>query len=204
MLETAPHGAAVPSAHGGNVLVIQSGQPAFAVETVEASRMRFPGARLSVLIRRDALAALPGWDDVEVIQNEGPRPHFVQALRRRRFDRVVFLVSGQPGFWKLQALASVLNAREVYAVDETHQWIRLSLRHPRAALRHLARRFDPGTGRTFETATGLAREVLGAVSIPLTFAGLVFYERVVSAAARRRGARNWKQENRPEATGRSA
>jgi hypothetical protein len=196
-----------PSGPESSILVIQSGQPSLAVQAVDAARVRFPETTLSLLVRRDALAALPGWGDVEVIQNEGPRPSFVGALRARQFDRVVFLASGQPGFWKLQALAGILGAREVYAVDEDLRWIRVALRQPRAVLGLVARRVDPSTGRAIVDLWSAARS--GAQTAaqaaarwlvsPLTLAALAAYERMVTAAARRRGAADWKRENRPGA-----
>jgi hypothetical protein len=48
------------------------------------------------------------------------------------------------------------------------------------------------------SATGLARAAARATLYPAALAWLILFERTRSVAARRRGARDWKSENRPD------
>jgi hypothetical protein len=181
-------------APGARVLVIQSGQPHLAYRIVERLREVVPSAEIALLVRRDVVATVPSWNGVEVIRNEGPKPAFVRALRARAFDHVIFLVTGEPGYWKLQTLAFVLAPRR-FAVDENLAWFPVTLSGRAGALRHVRRRLDHSIG---PTALAIPRVIARAAMYPVAVGRLLLYERRRSAVARARGAPEWKRQNRPD------
>jgi hypothetical protein len=181
---------------GARILVVQSGAPAEAIRLVEALRAKYPRAELSLLARQGADAALAGLGDVRVIPSEGPRPEFVRRLAAMRFDHVYVLLTGDPTPWKLKLLPFLLSAGAIFGVNENLDWFPVSAREAPVVARHLRRRFESSISRAGR-AQSLASRVVGAATYPAILAYLAAWEQLRSREARRRGARDWKSENRP-------
>jgi hypothetical protein len=182
-----------PASERERLLVIQSSQPRLVVRIVERLRRESPSSAVSVLVRRDAVAAMPPWEDVEVIPNRGAEVRFVRELRGRRFDRVFFLAAGDVGYGKLQVLPFLLGGR-VFVVNENLEWFPVAWSHSATIAQHVRVRLESSIG---PSAAGLARAAARATLYPATLAWLIVVERTRSLAARRRGGRGWKRENRP-------
>jgi hypothetical protein len=179
---------------GDRVLVVQSGSPAVAVKLVEALRARGPRSEIALLVRRGAEAALPPLPGVELIPNEGPRPAFVRRLQAARYDRAYVLVTGEPEPWKLKVLPLAIGAGAVYAVNENLDWFELSPRGLNALAHHLRWRFESSLTHAGPRGSRLASRIASAAAYPAVLAYLLAFERLRSAGARRRGAREWKAE----------
>jgi hypothetical protein len=184
---------------GDRVLVVQSGEPALAVRLVEHLRARFPRSELSMLVRKGTDTALPPLPGVEIIQNEGPRPTFVRRLQAARFDRVYVLLSGDPGPWKLKLLPFALGAEVVFAVNENLGYFEVSVESVPTLARHLRWRYESSLSHAGPAGARTLTSIARAATYPALLAYLLAWEQLRNRAARSRGARDWKRENRPAA-----
>lgn len=184
---------------GDKVLVIGSGPNELVARLVDGLREKFPGSRLSVLVRRGAEASMPRRDGLTYIPNEGAKPAFVKRLRDERFDRAFVLLAGDQGYWKLKALAAAVGAEALYAVNENLDWFPLDLRNSAHFASHLRWRMESSLTFAGERQSTLAAGLVKTVAYPATLAYLFSYERARHLKAMSRGALPWKRENRPEA-----
>jgi hypothetical protein len=117
-----------PARHPGeHVLVIQSAEPLHLLRTLDsfAQKPLFRNARYTLFCRNrpevvKQLGAHPLLHEIIThSETRGACAHLL-ALRRRRFDAVVFFLTGDPSYWKIKWFALLLGTRHKVAVNENN------------------------------------------------------------------------------------
>ncbi len=181
---------------GGSTLVVLSGVPRHLPGVLDAVQARYPRGSVAVLARTAVLGELPPRPGVEYVEARGGAADVLRRLRDRSFDRVLVLLTGEPGYWKLKTLAVAIGAPALYAVDERMGWFRIGIRHAPLLAQHLRGRLESSVGLPLG-GSSLLEALMKASVYPPLLAYLLAYERYHTLRARLRGAASWKQENRP-------
>jgi hypothetical protein len=101
-----------------SALVIQTCNHDLFGHVVADARRRFTSARIGVVIQRGMSLYLPPLPVDETWENlRDERSELVGILRKRRFDVVCIVGSGERGFWKLKLLPLLLGAKSVWLYD---------------------------------------------------------------------------------------
>jgi len=179
------------------ILVVQTGSPALLTRLVDSLRGNSPEASLTVLLQRDMRKLVPEREDIEYIDNQGPKPSFIKMLGERRFDRAYVLYSNEPGYWKLKLLPFLIGVGEVRVVNENLDWFPLDLRHTDSLAAHLRWRLESSVTFAGDMNLGAVWNAARAVAYPAVLAYLAGYEWLQT---RRAGpeASAWKDENKPD------
>jgi len=167
----------LPPKEGGarRLLLIQSGSRPLLERALRGLRQRDPDGRMTVLLQRGeaplppALLNPAGKARVEVLDNPGPSPAFLRGLRKRNFDRVYVLWTGEPGYWKLKLLPAALWPARTFAIDDQLRLFPLDASGWPAVAQHLRVRLE-GPLQLGDQVARLWRRSLEAAALPATLA----------------------------------
>ena len=100
------------------VLVVQTANPNLLDHVTRDVRERYPDARVEALLQRGMRPWIVFRDGVTYFDNpEGGRRAFLDRLRAERYDLVVTILSGEPGYWKLKLLPLLIGPGQVRVYD---------------------------------------------------------------------------------------
>jgi hypothetical protein len=183
-------------APGDRALVVQTGSPHLFARVLDRLCESYPDSTFTGLLQKNMRGKVPERDDVDYIDNQGPKPAFVKMLRERSFDRIYVLYSNEPGYWKLKLVPFLLGPRAIYVVNENLDWFPIDLRRSETIAAHLRWRMESSITFSGDVEFGSVMSAAKAVAYPAVLAYLAAYERSRSRTLGE-AATTWKQQNRP-------
>lgn len=105
------------------ILIVQTCNPNLLDHVTKDVLKEFSHAQVEVLLQRNMREWITFHEGISYFDNpEGDRKELIGKLKEARYDLVVIIVSGEPGYWKLKLLPWVIDPRAVRVYNRLAQW----------------------------------------------------------------------------------